>query len=228
MTAYELRIVYCQEDLTELVKELGFLPFFGSNIMGFSIGEATPIEVWQKNLGLGPWLWRDDIAKEKECIYGKFFNKKTGYVSTEWFPHLANYRRNGYDFDALFDDGLARYDDKHIYDIIESKGPITAPQLKKEASVDRKKTSRFDGIMTRLQMMTYIVPVDFIFPKDEYGNKKYSYGITVYDTPEHWLGYDFCTSQYKTPPKESLEFMVQHLMKMLPDIDRDSVVKLLK
>ena len=68
MTAYELRIVYCQEDLTELVKELGFLPFFGSNIMGFSIGEATPIEVWQKNLGLGPWLWRDDIAKEKECL----------------------------------------------------------------------------------------------------------------------------------------------------------------
>ena len=40
-----------------------------------------------------------------QCIYGKFFHKKTGYISVEWFPHFANYRREGYDFDALYDDG---------------------------------------------------------------------------------------------------------------------------
>ena len=68
------------EDLTALVKEFGFLPFFSTEIAGFSIDDMTPLEVWDEYLGLGPWLWRDEIAKDKTCIYGKFFGKKTGYV----------------------------------------------------------------------------------------------------------------------------------------------------
>ena len=84
------------EDLISLVKKFGFLPFFSTEIAGFSIDDLTPLEIWNEYLGLGPWLWRDEIAKDKTCIYGKFFGKKTGYVSAEWFPYLANYRRDGY------------------------------------------------------------------------------------------------------------------------------------
>ncbi len=31
------------------------------------------------------------------------------YVSAKWFPDFANYRRDGYDFDARFEDGLASF-----------------------------------------------------------------------------------------------------------------------
>ena len=216
------------QDLSELVMDIGFLPFFENEIQGFSIDEATPIEVWEENLGLGPWLWRDDIAKEKKCIYGKFFNKKTGYVSAEWFSHFANYRRDGYDFDARYDDGLIRHEDKAVYDLIERHGPISAKELKSKLGINPKKTSNFDGRMTRLQMMTYIVPVDFVFSRDANDEKKYSYGTTIFDLPERWLGEYICRKEYKTSPVESLKRCVAQLMTMLPDLDEARAMRLLK
>ena len=226
--AYELRPIINAQDLIDLVAEIGFLPFFQNDIQGFSIDEATPPAIWDVYLGLGPWLWRDDIAKEKKCIYGKFFNNKTGYVSIDWFPDFANYRRDGYDFDAGYEDGLIRHEDKAVYDLIDRDGAMTARELKRKLGVDPKKTSNFDGRMTRLQMMTYIVPVDFIFPLDENGEKKYSYGTTVYDLPERWIGEESCRSGYERTPRESFERCVCHLMKMLPDLEYDNAVRLLR
>lgn len=204
------------------------MPFFQNEIQGFSIDEATPTEVWESHLGLGPWLWRDEIAREKQCAYGKFFNKKTGCISTEWFSHFANYRRDGYDFDARYDDGLIRHEDKLIYDLIECRGPLSAKELKRELGVDPKKTSNFDGRMARLQMMTYIVPVEFIFAVDENGEKKYSYGTTIFDLPERWLGEDVCRKEYRTDPKESFEKCVNQLIQSRPDLERERAVRLLK
>ena len=40
---------------------------------------------------------RDRYGK---VAYGKFFDKKAGFISLEWLPYFANYRRSGYDFDA--------------------------------------------------------------------------------------------------------------------------------
>lgn len=46
--------------------------------------------------------------------YGKFFDKKAGFISVEWVPVFANYRRDGYDFDALYEDGKAPLKHKKI------------------------------------------------------------------------------------------------------------------
>lgn len=227
-SAYELRPIYTPQDLKDLVADIGFLPFFSSEIQGFSIDEATPYEVWEEYLGLGPWLWRDEIAAEKKCIYGKFFAKKTGYISVDWFPHFANYRRDGYDFDARYDDGLIRYEDKRLFDYILSHGAVTAKEMKRELGVDSKKAYSFEASLARLQMMTYVVPVDFVFARDKDGNKKYSYGTTIYDLPERWLGEEICRGEYDTAPSESFEKCVGQLMSALPDLDRGRAVRLLK
>lgn len=34
--------------------------------------------------------------------YGKLFSIKVELVDQEWYPNLANYRRNGYDFDSRY------------------------------------------------------------------------------------------------------------------------------
>ena len=148
----KLPSIYTQQALIRLVQEYGFLPFFPGPIPGFSIDDAVPLEVWNTHQGLGPWMWRDEIAREGNCIYGKFFMGKTGYVSKAWFAHLANYRRDGYDFDARYDDGLARYEDKRIYNLILSHGPISVPALRSLVGVVRGKASRFEAAMTRLQI----------------------------------------------------------------------------
>ena len=217
-----------QSDLIRTVREYGFLPFFSGPIPGYSIDDAVPPEVWATNRGLGPWMWRDEIAHEGSCIYGKYFMGKIGYVSKAWFAHLANYRRDGYDFDARYDDGLARYEDKRIYDLVLQNGPISAPALRNLAGVERGKAYRFETVMTRLQMMSYVVPCDFLFPRDAQGEKKYSYGVTVYDVPERCLGEEAVTGEYKTAPQESFRCIQEHLRKVLPTAEETDILKMIR
>ena len=49
------------------------------------------------------------LVRRGVVAYGKLFAKKAGLVSREWYPGLANYRRNGYDSDARYEDGLASH-----------------------------------------------------------------------------------------------------------------------
>ena len=78
-------------------------------------------------------MWREIIARSGKVAYGKFFDKKAGFISVEWLPVFANYRRDGDDFDALYEDGKAPLKHKKIMDnFIEDKldSEILANQLK--------------------------------------------------------------------------------------------------
>ena len=79
--------------------------------------DHTPPELWFTELD-GPWEWKGPVIQMTGCAYGKFFHGKAGFISAEWFPDFANYRRDSYDFDARYEDGLARYQDKQVYDIL--------------------------------------------------------------------------------------------------------------
>ena len=43
-------------------------------------------------------MWRAIIARQHDIVYGKFFDKKAGFISKKWLPVFANYRRDGYDY----------------------------------------------------------------------------------------------------------------------------------
>ena len=98
------------DDLENAVKELGILPFFMNSIRGFSIDEHVDPGIWFTGED-GPWEWKGPVINELGCAYGKFFEKKAAYISPAWFLHFANYRRDGYDFDARVEDGLVYHGD---------------------------------------------------------------------------------------------------------------------
>lgn len=87
------------EDLIEAVNYFGFLPFFENEIEGFSIAEMCDPSIYFTGVE-GPWEWKGPVISELQCAYGKFFNKKAGFITKKWFSDFANYRRDGYDFDA--------------------------------------------------------------------------------------------------------------------------------
>ena len=58
---------------------------------------------WCENPEVDPWIWREIIAGKRKIAYGKFFDKKAGYISLEWLPYFVNARRDGYDFDARWE-----------------------------------------------------------------------------------------------------------------------------
>ena len=96
------------EDLERAVLKLGFLPFFKNRIEGFSVEEMTPPELWFAEGTDGPWEWKGPVVRNWNCIYGKLFGGRAGYVSLEWLPDLANCRRANYGFDMTPLDGEGR------------------------------------------------------------------------------------------------------------------------
>ena len=216
----------CPDDVVELTEALGFLPFFANGIPGFSVEEHTPRELWFTEAD-GPWEWKGPIARTKRCLYGKFFGGKAGFISLEWFPDFANYRRDGFDFDSRYESGLASRKDMNVYGTVSRYGTVLSKKLKSLCGYSKGGERGFDGVITRLQMQTYICVADFEYMRDKYG-KQYGWGVARYSTPEELFGYEAVTSAYSREPAESLERILDHLKKVLPEADGARLLKMIK
>ena len=134
------------QELIHWVDEIGFLPLFKNEIDGFSAEEHTSaLYWWSGDLEQDPWEWRQLIARSGQVAYGKFFGKKAGFISKAWFPHFANWRRDGYDFDSRWDEELASIRQKRIMDQFTVKGQLYSFELKRLAGFGKKGQKNFDG-----------------------------------------------------------------------------------
>lgn len=215
-------------ELMNWINEIGFLPLFRNEVEGFSAEEHVSDQFWWTgDPEQDPWEWREIIAGTGEVAYGKFFNKKSGFISLKWFPCFANYRRDGYDFDARWDDGLASMRCKKIMDIFEKGGEYTGQELKKAAGFGKGGEKNFNGIVTDLQMQTYLTIKDFRKKKNKKGIE-YGMPVSVYAKPEELWGYDMVSSAYGEEPSESWKRIFDHVKKMYPQADEKQIRKLLK
>ncbi len=212
------------DDIIKLTNEIGFLPFFKNSIPGFSVEENCPGELWFSSVLDGPWEWKGPIARRKECAYGKFFLGKAGFVSKNILPDFCNFRRDGYDFEASFEDGLASFKEKGVYDVILNEGEILSKELKGTLGYKKGGQKGFDSVITRLQMKTYVSISDFVYMKDKKG-KTYGWGVALYSTPEEIFGRDFIERAYKTDPLKSKDKIFTSLKKVLPDIKSETIEK---
>lgn len=224
MRFYEFK---SKEDIIRLVNEIGFLPFFKNDIIGFSIEEHTPNELWFSDIAEGPWEWKGPISRSGNCLYGKFFGNKAGFISLDQFPDFANYRRDGYDFDSRYDEGLAQTKDKNVYDTIAEHGTLLSKKLKSICNYRKGGNKGFDTVITRLQMQSYVCIADFEYMRDKYG-QQYGWGVAKYSTPEELYGYERITEAYHRDPYESKMRIVDHLKNILNDTEEDKILKFIK
>lgn len=215
-----------KEDIIEAVDRFGFLPFFTNSIPGFSIEEHTDPKIWFSDEA-GPWEWKGPIIRESGCAYGKLFERKAAFVSKEWFPDLANYRRDGYDFDARYEDELASYQDKRLFELVEANAPVLSKRVKELGNYKKGGNKGFDTCITRLQSQCYIIISDFVYLTDKKG-KRYGWGVAEYSTPERFMGSDFKGRVYNKSPKKSYERIFAHLRKLLPDVSEETLRKFLR
>lgn len=213
------------DDLIDLVEQCGFLPFFRNEISGFSVEEHTPPELWFSGEADGPWEWKGPATRSGRCVYGKLFRGKAGFVSLSWFPDFLNYRRDGYDFDARYDDGLAAFKDKELFDIVLSGGSMLSKEIKKIGGYGKDGKKGFETIITRLQMQTYIIAEDFVYMLDAHG-EPYGWGVARYTTPETRFGEEFVRAAYGREPSESKERIFGHLKTLLPKADENQILKI--
>ena len=215
------------DEAIEYINEIGFLPLFKNEIPGFSLEERTVPEYWWSgNPTLDPWEWREIIARRGNIVYGKFFDKKAGFISKEWFPYFANYRRDGYDFDALWDDEKASRRQKKIMDVLETCDEIYSNELKQKAGFSKDGEKGFDGTITDLQMMTYLTVRDFRQRKNKKG-EAYGWPIAIYTKPENIYGRDHVASLYAEDPVESGKAIAKHIMEVYPIATADQIRKII-
>lgn len=221
-----------REELVELVNEIGFLPFFSGNIEGFSLEENISYDAWYQGRWSGKihwdaWDWKGQVLQNKELAYGKFFKKKTGFISLELWTDFCNYRRDGYDFDARFADGLASYKDKSVVDYITGAGATLTRNIKDDLGYKKGGNKGFETVITRLQMETYVVPVNYEYSRRKNGDE-YGWGNCRYDIAENYWGGKLCRSAYKRSPEESLDRLINYIRKQLPRLDEEELRGLLK
>lgn len=222
--------IHTAEELIACVNEAGFLPLFGNEVLGFSVEERTVAnDWWTGNPAKDPWEWREIIARSGEVAYGKFFDKKAGFISKEWFPYFANYRRDGYDFDARWDDELANIRHKKIMDLFmtDADAELYSFEIKKKAGFGKGGEKNFDGMITELQMQTYLVMRDFRQKKNKTG-QAYGWSVAIYSTPEHLWGYDYITSAYKEDPETSGQKIYEKVREICPDASEKQIKKVLR
>lgn len=212
----ELPRIGSAEELEALIRKIGFLPFFRSDIPGFSMEECVSPDRWFVEGVDGPWEWKGEIAAKGEIAYGKLFHNKAGFVAREWYPHLANYRRNGYDFDARYEDGLASRKCKRVIDILSARGPLLSYEIKRLGNFGKSGEKGFDSTITELQMQTYVTVKTFEYRIDRYGHP-YGWGVARYALSEDMFGAEFVTSAYSIQPELSKQKIQAYLAKLFPD-----------
>ncbi len=222
--------IHTVDEAIKYINEVGFLPLFKNDIPGFSLEERTVAENWWSgDPEVDPWEWRAIIARSGEVAYGKFFEGKAGFISKEWLPYFANYRRDGYDFDALWEDGKASRRQKKIMDLFAedcADEELFSNEIKQNAGFGKGKEKGFDGTIANLQHLTYLCVRDFRQKRNKKG-QEYGWAVAIYSTPEHIFGYDCVTAAYKEKPLESGEKIAMHLNEVYPIATPAQIKKLI-
>ena len=211
------------QELIRWIDEVGFLPLFKNEIEDFSVEEHTAdLWWWSGRTEEDPWAWRQLIARSGQVAYGKFFGKKAGFISRAWFPHFANWRRDGYDFDSRWDEELATLRQKRIMDQFTAGEERYSFELKSLAGFGKGGEKNFEGTVTDLQMYGYLLIRDFRQRLNKKG-QPYGWPIAVYTPPEALWGYAHVTSAYRTEPEQSRELVYRQVRSCFPAAREDTL-----
>lgn len=210
---------YClhtPDQAIDYIKQIGFLPLFQCSVPALSLENRTVPDYWWTEIeAKDPWEWRRIIAASGEVAYGKFFRGRAGFISLDWFPYFANWRRDGYDYDAAWDDGKMKFRQKNVMDCFEEKDEYYSNELKRASGLIKEEAKHFDPTLIELQEKAYVCIKDFRQRLNKKG-MPYGWPLTVYSTPENMWGRDLVTSAYKEEPEESRERIYNHLLTEYP------------
>ena len=215
------------EDVVRRIHEVGFLPLFATAIPGFSVEEHTLAwDWWSDDPKHDPWAWRMSIAARDDIAYGKFFDRKAGFISMPWFPVFANYRRDGYDFEGLYEDGKMNGRAKKILDTLELNEDaigleMMSGELRKKSAIEKG----FDNILIDLQMQSFLLISRFQRKRNKRGIE-YGWHLPSFMTPETKWGYDAVNSVSEAPDA-SWRWIAEQIRQFYPTAGEPEIRKVM-
>jgi len=176
----------------------------------------TPVRWHTGDMETDPWQWRERVLDERSDIsYGKFFCRKSGYITREWYPYFFAARRGDRTFDEDYDAGLISQAAQRIYRAIEQNGALPVHIIKQQACFTREEKSRFDSAIIDLQMRMYLT-VSGRQQKLSTMGLEYGWASTVYCKAEDFFDSEVYDEAMGLTPEYAVAQITERILELNP------------
>lgn len=221
LTVNEFPTISTREGLISLVNEIGFLPFFSCGIKGFSLRDIADPAVWFVDDVEGPWEWKGETGG----VYGKLFRGKAVFMSPEWYAKLACYRRDGYDYEGMYEDGFLPHSAMRIMAELEKESVLSTDLRFRTGMTDKE--AGFDKVIELLQMKCFVIPTSFEYTYDTHG-RRYGWGLARYTFSDKKYGALIEEAEAKYKPAEAKALLMERVMAICPGVTEKQAERLIK
>ncbi len=185
----------------------------------------TPVRWHTGDIETDPWEWRMRVLDEEDDIaYAKFFFKKTGFITREWYPYFLAVRRGNAEFEQDYMNGKFSRTAKCVYEILRNCDMMPADVIKKEAAAGIETKTAFEKALIELQMKFYITMCGRRHKVNTEG-EQYGWASSVFCTVERFWGDDMFERASKISVNEAVEAITEQVFKLNPTADPKKVTK---
>lgn len=185
----------------------------------------SPVKWHTGDADTDPWEWRMRVLEEKEDIaYGKVFFKSSGFITKEWYAYFLRVRRNGDNFQDIYEDGKLSFLAKSVYEAIEEQGPIPLHELKEICGITKEGKSAFEKVLTDLQMLL-LITMSGRAQKINKNGEAYGWNSTVFCTTEQFWGSDITADCTKEEAEEKIR---EQILKLNPEAEEKIIKKFIQ
>lgn len=172
-----------------------------------------------------PWEWRMKVLSDRNDIaYSKFFFKKSGYITKEWYPYFYLLRRKNKDFYDAYEDGVLSHAAKRIYTLFADSEALPLHVIKKEAGFSREDKYEFDRAMIELQMGFYLTMCGRK-QKVSLKGEEYGWSSCVYCKTEDFFHEDIVKQIENLTMLEAEETITRQILFLNPDAPAKKIKK---
>ncbi len=172
-----------------------------------------------------PWEWRIRVLNECDDIaYGKYFFKKSGYITKEWFPYFYAARRGHETLEEEYVEGNISRSARVIYELIEEHRELPVHLMKQYGGFTKDDKTAFDKAVTELQMKFYITMCGRAAKLSGSG-KEYGWSSTVFCTTEDFFGPAVIEQAEKLDRAEAYRKIEEKIYRLNPAAKAEKVRK---
>ena len=167
------------------------------------------------------------LNERSDIAYAKFFFKKSGFITKEWYPYFLAVRRGNKSFEDEYLDGMAGSYEKRIYDAISEYKSLPLHEIKRVAGFGKEDNSQFERALTELQMKMYITMCGRQ-RKISHSGEEFGWSSTVFCTVEDFFDEDILSIKNKISEQDAVARITERIIKLNPEANMKKVMKFIK
>lgn len=175
-----------------------------------------------------PWEWRvRALNEQKDIAYGKYFFKKSGYITREWYPYFYAVRRGNKVLEEEFEEGNISQAAKRIYLCVSEHKELPVHLIKQQCGFAKEEKSKFDSAVTELQMKFYIAMCGST-RKVSGNGEEYGWKSNVFCLAEDLFEHEYMDIAYSLKEEEAFEAIKSRLLSLQPQADGKRLNKFIR